>query len=141
MNHHYAEQKQKPAKTSCKARGESKRRKARKAPKITRDQIEREALANATQGQSVANYDAIFEGFEAMGIDADDIRPRENVFTFNAWKALGRVVRRGQHGVTVVTFIVSKKTDPETGEETESKHARRTTVFHVSQTDPLTPQH
>lgn len=92
-----------------------------------------EALARAQSGQSLANWPAIFEGFAAMGIPAADILPRENVLTFNAWKALGRVVRRGQHGVKVHTWIVAQ--DKETGET--RKLPRVTTVFHVSQTDPL----
>jgi hypothetical protein len=51
------------------------------------------------------NYSAIFQGFMAKGIAETDIKPRENVFTFHAWKALGRSVKRGEHGVKVVTFI------------------------------------
>jgi len=29
------------------------------------------------------------QGFAAKGIPESEIKPRENVFTFNAWKALG----------------------------------------------------
>ena len=45
-----------------------------------------QALRNATSGQSFMNYEGIYSGFQAMGIPADDIKPRVNVFTFNAWK-------------------------------------------------------
>ena len=57
----------------------------------------------------------------AKGIPEADIKPRENVFTFDAWRALGRSVKRGEHGVRVVTFIegTTKERDPATGEETE----------------------
>lgn len=106
--------------------------------------IQQEALSKAVQGQSFANYPAIFQGFMARGIPESEIRPRENVFTFNAWRALGRTVRKGEHGVRVITFVDCTKkdaeTDPETG-ETKAKSFRRpwtTTVFHVSQTEPLT---
>jgi len=94
------------------------------------------------------NFPAIFQGFMAMGIPETDIRPRENVFTFQAWKALGRHVRKGQHGVKVITYIStsdakSKESDTENADGAEqqqpkhSKHSRpwTTTVFHVSQTD------
>src|SRR6266571_2894190 len=64
-----------------------------------------EALDRATTGQSLTNYPAIFAGFMAEGIAEVDIKPRENVFTFEAWKALGRSVKKGERGVKVVTFI------------------------------------
>jgi hypothetical protein len=98
-----------------------------------------EALTRAVSGQSFTNFPAIFAGFAAKGIPESEIKPRENVFTFDAWKALGRVVRRGEHGVKVVTFIetASKETDPDTGERKLIRRPWTTTVFHVSQTEPL----
>lgn len=95
------------------------------------------ALANAVQGQSFMNFEAIFSGFAAAGIPAEDIKPRENVFTFNAWLALGRCVRKGQHGVKICTFIPASKTDKESGEVKPFRMPRQTTVFHISQTDAL----
>jgi antirestriction protein ArdC len=72
----------------------------------------------------------------AKGIPEADIKPRENVFTFNAWKALGRSVKRGEHGVKVVTFIecTGVERDPVSGEEKQVSYRRphTTTVFHVS---------
>jgi antirestriction protein ArdC len=61
---------------------------------------------------------AIFQGFAAKGIPEAEIKPRENVFTYQAWRALGRQVRRGEHSVKVVTFIdsKSKEIDQDTGE-------------------------
>ena len=53
-----------------------------------------DALDRATTNQSLTNYPAIYEGFMDKGIAEGDIKPRENVFTFNAWKALGRSVSR-----------------------------------------------
>jgi len=49
-----------------------------------------ESLKRAVTGQSLTNFPAIFQGFAAKGIAEDEIKPRENVFTFDAWKALGR---------------------------------------------------
>jgi hypothetical protein len=84
-----------------------------------RTAIQQEALTNAVQGITMSNYPAIFEGFLAKGIPEDQIRPRENVFTYHAWRALGRQVRRGEHGVKVTTFVPmdKKETDPDTGED------------------------
>jgi hypothetical protein len=102
-----------------------------------------EALARARSQMSLANYPAIYAGFEAKGIPEAEIKPRENVFTFHAWRALGRQVRKGEHGVKVLTVIPiggKEETDPETGEKTITSVRTRgwsTTVFHLSQTDPL----
>jgi hypothetical protein len=98
-----------------------------------------EALSRAVSGQSFSNFPAIFQGFAAKGIPESEIKPRENVFTYQAWKALGRQVRRGEHGVKVVTFIdcQSKETDRDTGERKIFRRPWTTTVFHVSQTDAI----
>jgi len=110
----------------------------------TKEQVQQEALGRAIGGQSMTNFVAIFHGFIAKGIPEDQIKPRENVFTYHAWRALGRQVRRGEHGVKVTTWVpMDKKTgeiDPDTGEEKKLKLGRRAwtaTVFHVSQTDPI----
>jgi len=98
-----------------------------------------EALRRAQQGLSVANYAAIYGGFMAKGIPEEEILPRENVFTFQAWRALGRVVKKGEHGVKITTYIEAKSKGEGKaevlGEEAESyKFPRTTTVFHISQT-------
>lgn len=107
-----------------------------------REAIQNEALNRAVTGQVLSNYPAIIEGFKEKGIPESEIIPRQNVFTFNAWKALGRYVRRGEHGVKVITVISTERktgeTDPSTGSE-KIEFDRRpwtATVFHVSQTDP-----
>jgi hypothetical protein len=96
-----------------------------------------EALSRAISGQSYSNFPAIFRGFTAKGIPESEIKPRENVFTFDAWKALGRYVRKGEHGVKVVTFIetLSKEIDADTGERKIIRRPWTTTVFHISQTE------
>jgi len=102
-------------------------------------EVRQEALTRAISGQSLSNFPAIFQGFAAKGIPESEIKPRENVFTFEAWKALGRYVRKGEHGVKVVTFIetLSKETDPDTGERKIVRRPWTTTVFHVSQTEGI----
>ena len=98
-----------------------------------------EALSRALTGQSWSNFPAIIQGFKARGIPEDQISPRENVFTYQAWKALGRQVRKGEHGVKVITFIKrDKKTkDTKTGEVKLQTYSmpRTVSVFHISQTD------
>lgn len=100
--------------------------------------VDQQALANATRSESLTNYPAIFEGFVEKGIPEDEIEPRVNVFTYHAWRALGRQVRKGEHGVKVTTWVSMSKKDAETGEAGGSfKRPKVTTVFHVSQTDPI----
>ena len=111
--------------------------------RASREQIQEEALSRASSGQSLGNWPAIVAGFIAKGIPEADIRPRENVFTYHAWRALGRQVRRGEHGVKVVTFVAvreSKQPSEENGEPSRRRSGRRpwsATVFHLSQTDPV----
>jgi hypothetical protein len=104
------------------------------------DTAERESLNRAISSQSFSNFPAIFQGFAEKGITEAEIKPRENVFTYQAWRALGRQVRRGEHGVKVVTFIdyKSKELDRKTGERKVIRRPWTTTVFHISQTDAIT---
>lgn len=101
-------------------------------------EVNAEALHRAVTSQSLTNYPTIFQGFIARGIPEDEIMPRENIFTYAAWKALGRQVKKGEHGVKICTFIPmeSKEKDPETDEikVKTSSRPRMTTVFHISQT-------
>jgi hypothetical protein len=112
--------------------------------RATTEQIQQEALSRAVGGQSLGNWPAILAGFVVKGIPADDVRPRENVFTYHAWRALGRQVRRGEHGVKVVTFVEVREKAPPKSPTDATAPARRTgrrpwtaTVFHLSQTDPV----
>src|SRR5947208_12156767 len=108
---------------------------------MTKTEMQAEALDRARNGMSWSNYPGIFEGFMAKGIAESDIKPRENVFTFHAWKALGRSVKKGEHGVKVVTFItvagkvdIDQETGHVAGEFKTSTTYRRphtTTVFHI----------
>jgi antirestriction protein ArdC len=88
------------------------------------------------------NYSSIFAGFTAKGIAIEDIIPRKNVFTFHAWRALGRIVRKGEHGVKACTWIPVSQKDDSDGKgnlivRDGFKMARTVTVFHVSQTDAM----
>ncbi len=75
-----------------------------------RTAIQQESLTRAVTGVTMTNYPAIFEGFMAKGIPEHEIVPRSNVFTFNAWKALGYSVKKGEHGVKVKT--ATKRSQP-----------------------------
>ena len=119
--------------------------------KATKQEMQQEALGRALAGQSLSNWPTILAGFTAKGIPEDDILPRENVFTYHAWRALGRQVRRGEHGVKVCTFVAVASPDSKEdvdgvatndvdGTNKRNGGFRRpwtATVFHVSQTDPV----
>ena len=108
---------------------------------MTTKERQQTALNRAQSGLSLINYPAIISGFAARGIPEDQIRPRENVFTFDAWKAQGRFVRKGEHGVKVITRVpITRTVDEEDGTGPHSAvvgtRPWSTTVFHVSQTEP-----
>jgi len=91
--------------------------------------IRQASLDRALRSPALTNYPAIIAEFSARGIPADQIEPRVNVFTYNAWLALGRQVRKGEHGVRICVWV-----DVGEGEDTK-RIPRHSTVFHVSQTD------
>jgi hypothetical protein len=93
-----------------------------------------DALNRARSRQSIRNDAFVILQFEARGIK--DVRPRENCLTFWAWKALGRSVKKGEHGVQVETWfpVAVKDTEDEKRVIMQKKIA---TVFHKSQTEEL----
>lgn len=101
----------------------------------TQDQQRTAALGRAQAGLSTANYAAILDGFADRGIY--DAEPRVNVFSYNAWQALGRQVQKGQKGVKITTWIACKTKDPnpETGKRDKYKRRKTVAVFHISQTE------
>jgi len=109
-------------------------------PDVTSD--ERTALERARDTRSVRNYLTIFQGFRAMDIPMDDILPRQNVFTYNAWQQLGYQVTRGSTGVRVQTWIRASRptTDATTGETVRvgGLIPKWTSVFHQTQVAPRT---
>lgn len=97
------------------------------------------ALDRACTSRAMTNYPAILSGFMERGIPQHDIRPRENVFTFGAWKALGRFVRKGEKGVKILSWIPipEKKNDAGDVERKAGRRPKTAHVFHVSQTDAV----
>jgi len=104
---------------------------------MTTQELEREALGRATTSPALTNYPTIYREFMDRGIAESDIKPRENVFTFRAWRALGRTVRKGEHGVSLVTWIAVTRENRKTGELETSRRPKSAYVFHVSQTELL----
>lgn len=102
-------------------------------------EVQAQSLDRAKNGTSLTNYPIIIAGFSAMGIDESEIKPRNNVFTYQAWRAQGRQVRKGVHGVRICTFIpvdVKEKDEKTDTVKIKTVNKRRnTTVFHISQTD------
>lgn len=94
----------------------------------------RKSLDNAVSRTSTKNYPAIIQGFAAMGIPAENVFPRENVFTFNAWVALGRKVREGEQGVVVVTYVGCRGGHAKAG---GGVRPVSTHLYHISQTAPI----
>jgi len=127
-----------------------KREVLHKSMNRNRNKRAQEALSRARGGLALSNYPTIISGFIEKGIPEEQILPRVNVLTYDAWKALGRHVRKGEHGVKVLTWLQmeGKQEVPQYDEnemlvenKDKPKSYRRpwsTTVFHVSQTEPYT---
>ena len=49
---------------------------------MKQNEIHAEALTRAQTGQSMTNYPDIFRGFLDKGISIEEIKPRENILTF-----------------------------------------------------------
>ena len=104
------------------------------------EEARREALTRAVSGQTMSNYPAIFQGFIAKGIPESEIRPRENVFTFNAWRALGRTVRTRRAWRQSAHVHRTRQQGNRQGHgrtQNDSPRPWTTTVFHVSQTEAI----
>ncbi|MFG8764988.1 ArdC-like ssDNA-binding domain-containing protein [Pseudomonas aeruginosa] len=123
----------------------TRKRRRYSGPRLSRDEVRKQALANALADKSAANYETIIEGFMDKGIEPEDIIPRVNVFTYNAWQELGRQVRKGEKGVKIVSMVpVRARTDGDEegapvvdGDGKPRMRSVSATVFHISQTDPI----
>lgn len=98
-----------------------------------------EALERARNCSGRDNIARVYSAFLERGIPEADIQPGENVLTYRAWKALGRFVSKGQHGVRLVTYIERDKKVERDGKERIERvtFPKSTHVFHVSQTEPM----
>jgi len=106
-------------------------RKHRQMNQAERAAIQAAALERAQNGKVCTNDLLIIAAYAAKGIDA---YPRIDVFTFNAWKALHRHVRKDEHGVHIATYAHKETIKPDGTTEDHSFPASAV-VFHVSQTD------
>jgi len=114
--------------------------KRRRRTPSERKAMQDEALSRATGNVSLANWPAIILGFVDKGIPESEIHPRQNIFTYAAWRALKRQVRKGEKGVRVHTWIPTSKDEKQTDgtvKTVEKKFCKAATVFHVTQTDPV----
>jgi len=103
-----------------------------KLPRAERQALQMAALERAQDGRECANDLLIIAAYAARGIDA---HPRVDVFTFAAWKALHRHVRKNEHGVHVATYAHREEVKSD-GTIEEHSFPTSAVVFHLSQTDP-----
>ena len=88
--------------------------------------------ATTFSGYSVANAIAV-----KAGLAECDCEPYADVFTFARWRAQGRVVRKGEHGIRLPVIVRGEKRDAETGEVHGFSMRRASFVFCRCQTDAL----
>ena len=115
----------------------SPRTRKRKLSPAERAAMQAESLQRARACRSLSNMALVIAAFVERGIPAGEIIPGETVLTFNAWRALGRTVKRGERGVKVPVFYqVERMTD--SGERESRKVLTGAAVFHISQTTEIT---
>lgn len=90
-----------------------------------------ESLSRAIGTLQSQNDSVVEMHYAALGIHAT---PRVDVFTYNAWQALGRQVRKGEHGCRLTVWI---HPSPSATNKEPKPFPKSTTVFHVSQTDAI----
>ena len=90
-----------------------------------------ESLSRAIGTLQSQNDSVVEMHYAAQGIQAT---PRVDVFTYNAWQALGRQVRKGEHGCRLTVWI---HPSPSATNKEPKPFPKSTTVFHVSQTDAI----
>jgi hypothetical protein len=102
-----------------------------------------EALARIHSMGFGKNDAVAIMAFAECGIDPEEIEPRQNVLTFNAWKGAGRRVAKGAMSVKVTVWVPKsgKDGDEKPAKEGEKKkrggmYPKTTCLFHVSQTVP-----
>ena len=101
-----------------------------------RAQQDQEALSRVCGNASMSNFSQVMLEFSARGIPLDEILPKQNVFTYKAWRALNRQVRKGEKGVKITTWFCAAGKISEDGTQTEGRKICTTAVvFHISQTD------
>jgi len=105
-----------------------------------------ESLVNGSRCQPNSNDMPVIMEFEGKGIPADQVNtfgPDQNVYTYNAWQAQDRQVRKGEKSVTCTVWIpVVVKGKPDAIREADRKDRTRSRMhnaclFHVSQTDQI----
>ena len=91
----------------------TKRRSSRKSSstRVIKRASAVESLNRARTQSCPENEAFVVHHFVARGIPADQITPRENVLTFNAWRALGRTVRKGERGCKLGVWVPIKGKD------------------------------
>lgn len=121
----------------------TKQPRRRRSP-AERREIEQAALSRARGRLCSQNDAAVIRAFTERGIPASEIEPRVNVLTFNAWRALGRTVCKGEKGERVTVWIPIDAKPGDDAQATSEKGAlprsmrpKTAVVFHITQTKPL----
>jgi len=97
--------------------------------------------ARSFDGYSVANAIAVRQALSERGCSCE---PYEDVFTFNRWRAQGRIVRRGQHGIALRVYVTAMRGGEDADGVIDEPRAYRipktSHVFCRCQTDELAPR-
>ncbi len=104
---------------------------------MTNEQIISSAAQQLAEAGAIKYTGRVFKLRDADGLEIE-LKETEAIHTYNAWKALGFQVQRGQKAVAKFTIWKhATKTDKETGEEESKMFMKTAAFFSASQVEPI----
>lgn len=108
----------------------------------TKQEKQCEALERGRRYRVGGNDLRVITEFQGRGMNPHDIEtfgPDQNVWTYDAWQALGRQVRKGEKSVRITVYgsYESKERNEKTGEPIIKSCRSTACLFHITQTDAI----
>ena len=104
---------------------------------MTNEMIIANAAQQLAEAGAIKYTGRVFKARDAAG-QVIELKETEAIHTYNAWKALGFQVQRGQKAVAKLTIWKhATKTDEETGEEESRMFMKTAAFFSASQVEAL----
>lgn len=104
---------------------------------MTNEQIIFSAAQQLAEAGAIKYTGRVFKAKDAAG-QVIELKETEAIHTYNAWKALGFQVQKGQKAVVKLTIWKhATKTDEETGEEESRIFMKNAAFFSASQVEAV----
>jgi hypothetical protein len=84
---------------------------------------------NAEEARQFPHFSVHNAVMAQMACPAGSCEAYRDIYTFRRWRAQGYVVRKGEQGTTVTTWVPIKKRDADSGEEQDVKRRPKRAVL------------